>query len=142
MMSNFSVRVMHFSVCPSGLNDFTTQWLLEFLILAAWSSDFLFNFNVLIMLQALLKSAGVFRPLGLNFSIGCFCCGAGAKTKATNASNERIADKTNALNYKMWQEQKQYDYENGKRNLPTTLLLLNVSVSRKLALTLIWLLPR
>lgn len=69
------------------------------------------------MLQALLKSAGVFRPLGLNFSIGCFCCGAGAKTKSTNASNERIADKTNALNYKMWQEQKQYDYEKWKEEL-------------------------
>lgn len=69
------------------------------------------------MLQALLKSAGVFRPLGLNFSIGCFPCGAGAKTKATNASNERIADKTNELNYKMWQEQKQYDYEKWKEEL-------------------------
>lgn len=69
------------------------------------------------MLQALLKSAGVFRPLGLNFSIGCFCCGAGAKTKSTNASNERIADKTNELNYKMWQEQKQYDYEKWKEEL-------------------------
>lgn len=69
------------------------------------------------MLQALLKSAGVFRPLGLNFSIGCFACGAGAKTKATNASNERIADKTNELNYKMWQEQKQYDYEKWKEEL-------------------------
>lgn len=69
------------------------------------------------MLQALLKNAGVFRPLGLNFSIGCFCCGAGAKTKSTNASNERIADKTNALNYKMWQEQKQYDYEKWKEEL-------------------------
>lgn len=69
------------------------------------------------MLQVLLKSAGVFRPIGLNFSIGCFACGAGAKTKATNASNERIADKTNALNYKMWQEQKQYDYEKWKEEL-------------------------
>lgn len=69
------------------------------------------------MLQALLINAGVFRPLGLNFSIGCFCCGAGAKTKATNASNERIADKTNALNYKMWQEQKQYDYDKWKEEL-------------------------
>jgi len=69
------------------------------------------------MLQVLLKSAGVFRPLGLNFSIGCFCCGAGAKTKSTNASNERIADKTNALNYKMWQEQKQYDYEKWQEEL-------------------------
>lgn len=69
------------------------------------------------MLQALLINAGVFRPIGLNFSIGCFCCGAGARTKATNASNERIADKTNALNYKMWQEQKQYDYEKWKEEL-------------------------
>lgn len=69
------------------------------------------------MLQALLINAGVFRPLGLNFSIGCFCCGAGARTKSTNASNERIADKTNALNYKMWQEQKQYDYEKWKEEL-------------------------
>lgn len=69
------------------------------------------------MLQALLINAGVFRPIGLNFSIGCFCCGAGAKTKATNSSNERIADKTNALNYKMWQEQKQYDYEKWKEEL-------------------------
>lgn len=69
------------------------------------------------MLQALLKSAGVFRPIGLNFSIGCFRCGAGAKTKATNASNERIADKTNELNYKMWQEQKQYDYDKWKEEL-------------------------
>lgn len=78
---------------------------------------FLFNFNVLIMLQALLKSAGVFRPLGLNFSIGCFCCGAGSNTKATNNSNERIADKTNQLNYQMWQEQKQYDYDKWKEEL-------------------------
>mgnify|MGYP003375581771 FL=1 len=69
------------------------------------------------MLQALLINAGVFRPIGLNFSIGCFCCGAGARTKATNASNERIADKTNSLNYKMWQEQKQYDYEKWKEEL-------------------------
>lgn len=69
------------------------------------------------MLQALLKNAGVFRPLGLNFSIGCFACGAGAKTKATNASNERIADKTNQMNYQMWQEQKQYDYDKWKEEL-------------------------
>lgn len=69
------------------------------------------------MLQALLKSAGVFRPIGLNFSIGCFACGAGAKTKSTNATNERIADKTNELNYKMWQEQKQYDYDKWKEEL-------------------------
>lgn len=69
------------------------------------------------MLQALLKSAGVFRPIGLNFSIGCFACGAGAKTNATNRSNERIADKTNQLNYQMWQEQKQYDYEKWKEEL-------------------------
>lgn len=69
------------------------------------------------MLQALLINAGVFRPIGLNFSIGCFRCGAGAKTKATNASNERIADKTNELNYKMWQEQKQYDYDKWKEEL-------------------------
>lgn len=69
------------------------------------------------MLQALLKSAGVFRPIGLNFSIGCFCCGAGSNTKATNKSNERIADKTNQLNYQMWQEQKQYDYEKWKEEL-------------------------
>lgn len=69
------------------------------------------------MLQALLKNAGVFRPIGLNFSIGCFACGAGAKTKATNASNERIADKTNQTNYQMWQEQKQYDYDKWKEEL-------------------------
>lgn len=69
------------------------------------------------MLQALLKSAGVFRPLGLNFSIGCFCCGAGANTKATNKANERITDKTNQLNYQMWQEQKQYDYDKWKEEL-------------------------
>lgn len=36
---------MHFSACPSGLDDFTTQWLLEFLILAAWSSDFFIQFQ-------------------------------------------------------------------------------------------------
>lgn len=66
------------------------------------------------MLQVLLKNAGVFRPLGLNFSIGCFACGAGARTKATNASNERIADKTNQMNYQMWQEQKEYDYQKWK----------------------------
>nr|DAF22361.1 MAG TPA: DNA pilot protein VP2 [Microviridae sp.] len=69
------------------------------------------------MLQALLKNAGVFRPIGLNFSIGCFACGAGAKTKATNASNERIADKTNQMNYQMWQEQKDYDYQKWKEEL-------------------------
>lgn len=36
---------MHFCACPSGLDDFTTQWLLEFLILAAWSSDFFVQFQ-------------------------------------------------------------------------------------------------
>ena len=66
------------------------------------------------MLQALLLNAGVFRPIGLNFSIGCFACGAGARTNATNASNERIADKTNQMNYQMWQEQKEYDYQKWK----------------------------
>lgn len=45
MVINVSARVMHFTVCPSGLNDFTTQWLLEFLILAAWSSDFFVQFQ-------------------------------------------------------------------------------------------------
>lgn len=45
MMSNLFARVMHFHACPSGLDDFTTQWLLEFLILAAWSSDFFVQFN-------------------------------------------------------------------------------------------------
>ena len=69
------------------------------------------------MLQALLKNAGVFRPLGLNFSIGCFPCGAGAKTNATNDSNERIARETNQMNYQMWQEQKQYDYDKWKEEL-------------------------
>lgn len=69
------------------------------------------------MLQALLKNAGVFRPIGLNFSIGCFACGAGANTKSTNKANERIADKTNQLNYQMWQEQKQYDYDKWKEEL-------------------------
>lgn len=69
------------------------------------------------MLQALLKNAGIFRPIGLNFSIGCFACGAGANTKATNSSNERITRETNQLNYQMWQEQKQYDYEKWKEEL-------------------------
>ena len=36
---------MHFGVCPGGLDDFTTQWLLEFLILAAWSCDFFVQFQ-------------------------------------------------------------------------------------------------
>lgn len=47
MMFNVSARVMHFCVCPSGLDDFTTQWLLEFLILAAWSSDFFVQFQTI-----------------------------------------------------------------------------------------------
>lgn len=45
MMSKIFPRVMHFRACPSGLDDFTTQWLLEFLILAAWSSDFFVQFQ-------------------------------------------------------------------------------------------------
>lgn len=45
MMSSVSARVMHFNACPSGLNDFTTQWLLELLILGAWSSDFFVQFQ-------------------------------------------------------------------------------------------------
>lgn len=45
MMSKICPRVMHFPACPSGLDDFTTQWLLEFLILAAWSSDFFVQFQ-------------------------------------------------------------------------------------------------
>lgn len=45
MMSKMCPRVMHFGACPIGLDDFTTQWLLEFLILAAWSSDFFVQFQ-------------------------------------------------------------------------------------------------
>lgn len=45
MMSKICPRVMHFGACPIGLDDFTTQWLLEFLILAAWSSDFFVQFQ-------------------------------------------------------------------------------------------------
>lgn len=69
------------------------------------------------MLHALLKSAGVFRPIGLNFSLGCFACGAGANTRSTNRSNERITRETNQMNYQMWQEQKQYDYDKWKEEL-------------------------
>lgn len=45
MMSKICPRVMHFGACPIGLDDFATQWLLEFLILAAWSSDFFVQFQ-------------------------------------------------------------------------------------------------
>lgn len=45
MMSKICPRVMHFGAYPIGLDDFTTQWLLEFLILAAWSSDFFVQFQ-------------------------------------------------------------------------------------------------
>lgn len=45
MMSKMCPRVMHFGACPIGLDDFTTQWLLEFLIFAAWSSDFFVQFQ-------------------------------------------------------------------------------------------------
>lgn len=45
MMSKMCPRVMHFGACPIGLDDFTTQWLLEFLILAAWSSDFFVQYQ-------------------------------------------------------------------------------------------------
>lgn len=44
-MSNIYPTVMPFGACPVGLDDFTTQWLLEFLILAAWSSDFFVQFQ-------------------------------------------------------------------------------------------------
>lgn len=44
-MSKIYPRVMHFGACPIGLDEFTTQWLLEFLILAAWSSDFFVQFQ-------------------------------------------------------------------------------------------------
>ena len=38
--TNYFPRVHHFKVHPIGLDDFTTQWLYEFLILGLWSTDY------------------------------------------------------------------------------------------------------
>lgn len=35
------MNIYHYINHPDGLDDFTTQWLHEFLILAAWQSDIL-----------------------------------------------------------------------------------------------------
>ena len=53
---------MHFGACPIGLDDFTTQWLLEFLILAAWSSDFFIQFQTLDYVASPIKECWSIPP--------------------------------------------------------------------------------
>lgn len=53
---------MHFGACPIGLDDFTTQWLLEFLILAAWSSDFFVQFQCIDYVASPIKKCWCIPP--------------------------------------------------------------------------------
>lgn len=68
------------------------------------------------MLEVILK--GFNKPLGLSCCLGAPLCSASSKANkyAANKNFESVQD-TNAQNYKIWQEQKDYDYTKWKEEL-------------------------
>lgn len=68
------------------------------------------------MLEVILK--GFNKPLGLSCCLGAPLCSASSKASkyAANKNLESVQD-TNAQNYKIWQEQKDYDYTKWKEQL-------------------------
>lgn len=68
------------------------------------------------MLEVILK--GFNRPLGLSCCLGAPLCSASAKaSKYAADKNVQSVQDTNAQNYKIWQEQKDYDYTKWKEEL-------------------------
>jgi hypothetical protein len=68
------------------------------------------------MLEVILK--GFNKPLGLSCCLGTPLCSASSKASkyAANKNFDSVQD-TNAQNYKIWQEQKDYDYTKWKEQL-------------------------
>lgn len=68
------------------------------------------------MLEVILK--GFNKPIGLSCCLGAPLCSASAKaTKYAANKNLQSVQDTNAQNYKIWQEQKDYDYTKWKEEL-------------------------
>lgn len=68
------------------------------------------------MLEVILK--GFNRPIGLSCCLGAPLCSASAKaSKYAADKNVQSVQDTNAQNYKIWQEQKDYDYTKWKEEL-------------------------
>lgn len=68
------------------------------------------------MLEVILK--GFNKPIGLSCCLGAPLCSSSAKASkyAANKNFQSVQD-TNAQNYKIWQEQKDYDYTKWKEEL-------------------------
>lgn len=68
------------------------------------------------MLEVILK--GFNKPIGLSCCLGAPLCSSSSKASkyAANKNFESVQD-TNAQNYKIWQEQKDYDYTKWKEEL-------------------------
>lgn len=68
------------------------------------------------MLEVILK--GFNKPIGLSCCLGAPLCSASAKaSKYASDQNLQSVKDTNAQNYKIWQEQKDYDYTKWKEQL-------------------------
>lgn len=68
------------------------------------------------MLEVILK--GFNKPIGLSCCLGAPLCSASAKaSKYAADKNVQSVQDTNAQNYKIWQEQKDYDYTKWKEQL-------------------------
>lgn len=68
------------------------------------------------MLEVILK--GFNKPIGLSCCLGAPLCSASSKaTKYSANKNLQSVQDTNAQNYKIWQEQKDYDYTKWKEQL-------------------------
>lgn len=68
------------------------------------------------MLEVILK--GFNKPLGLSCCLGAPLCSASSKASKYSANkNLESVKETNAQNYKIWQEQKDYDYTKWKEQL-------------------------
>lgn len=68
------------------------------------------------MLEVILK--GFNKPIGLSCCLGAPLCSSSAKASKYSADkNVQSVQDTNAQNYKIWQEQKDYDYTKWKEEL-------------------------
>ena len=68
------------------------------------------------MLEVILK--GFNKPIGLSCCLGAPLCSASSKASKYAANqNLQAVQETNAQNYKIWQEQKHYQYTKCKEQL-------------------------
>lgn len=52
---DYTPRVRHYTVHPIGLNDFTTEWLHEFLLIGLWSVNYFGELNCIDYVASICK---------------------------------------------------------------------------------------